>query len=415
MASSESSPGPAQHHPNLPLAGISVIECGQGVAAAYGAKLMAMLGADVIKVEPPGGDISRCRGPYFDDAADINQSGLFLYLNADKKGVTLDLADPADRAALDSLLARADILLHNIAPRERAAVGMESGALLRAHPGLIIAGISPFGDYGPYAHYHAYEITAAHASGMASLAPAVSQFPDRPPLKLFGHQAEFQAGVFAALTAMAAYLYRAQGGFGQAIEISEQECLATMLEGAIPIYSYTSRSPSRLGHHTYGPRSIWPTRDGWIFINPGEEEQWQRLVELMGNPEWASEEIFKDRLTRAQNWDVLKVFLEEWVSQQTVLDLYRKAQAKRVPFAPVSTMGDLLSNEHLKARGFFVEITQPVAGTHKYPGAPLKYHRTPWEIRMPAPTLGQHNAEVFATKLGLSTARIDELKRKGVI
>jgi crotonobetainyl-CoA:carnitine CoA-transferase CaiB-like acyl-CoA transferase len=98
-----------------------------------------------------------------------------------------------------------------------------------------------------------------------------------------------------------------------------------------------------------------------------------------------------------------------------VLDLYRKAQAKRVPFAPVSTMGDLLGNEHLKSRGFFVDITQPVAGTHKYPGAPLKYHRTPWEIRTPAPTLGQHNAEVFGARLNLPQVRIDELMRKGVI
>src|SRR5581483_3197015 len=192
MASSQSSA--AQQRPDLPLAGICVVECGQGVAAAYGAKLLAMLGADVIKVEPPGGDISRTRGPYFGDAADIDSGGLFLYLNADKKGVTLDLAHPGQRKQLDTLLARADILIHNIAPRQRAALGMENAALSRAHPRLIVAGISPFGDYGPYSHFHAYEITAAHASGMASLAPAVSQFPDRPPLKLFGHQAEFQAG-----------------------------------------------------------------------------------------------------------------------------------------------------------------------------------------------------------------------------
>jgi benzylsuccinate CoA-transferase BbsE subunit len=135
----------------------------------------------------------------------------------------------------------------------------------------------------------------------------------------------------------------------------------------------------------------------------------------MGNPEWAEMEIFGDRLKRALNWDALKVLLQEWVGEQTVLDLYRKAQARRVPFAPVSTMGDLLNSEHLKARGFFVEIAQPEAGTHKYPGAPLKYERTPWEIRMPAPTLGQHNAEVFGQQLGLSVSRQSELKRIGVI
>jgi formyl-CoA transferase len=98
-----------------------------------------------------------------------------------------------------------------------------------------------------------------------------------------------------------------------------------------------------------------------------------------------------------------------------VLELYRKVQEKRVPFAPVSTMGDLLNSEHLKARGFFVEIPHPVAGTHTYPGAPLKYHATPWEIRLPAPTLGQHNEQIFGGRLGLDAARLAELKRTGVI
>ena len=102
-----------------------------------------------------------------------------------------------------------------------------------------------------------------------------------------------------------------------------------------------------------------------------EEHQWRNFVALMGDPDWANEEIFSDRLKRAENWEALEIFLREWVAEQTVLDLYRKAQDKRVPFAPVSTMGDLLNSEHLKSRGFFVELTHPVAGTHKYPGAPL--------------------------------------------
>jgi crotonobetainyl-CoA:carnitine CoA-transferase CaiB-like acyl-CoA transferase len=156
-------------------------------------------------------------------------------------------------------------------------------------------------------------------------------------------------------------------------------------------------------------------KDGYIYLCCIYEHQWRAFVEIMGNPEWAEEEIFSDGPKRAQNWDALKVFLEEWVSRQSVNDLYRKAQARRVPFAPVSTMRDLLNSEHLQARDFFVDITQPVAGTHKYPGAPVKYSRTPWQIRMPAPTLGQHNAEIFGGQLGMTSARIEELTRNGVI
>jgi crotonobetainyl-CoA:carnitine CoA-transferase CaiB-like acyl-CoA transferase len=135
----------------------------------------------------------------------------------------------------------------------------------------------------------------------------------------------------------------------------------------------------------------------------------------MGNPEWASEEIFGDRVKRADNWEALQIFLQEYLSEHTVLEVYKAVQERRVPFAPVSTMGDLLNSEHLKARGFFVEIAQPQAGTHKYPGPPLKYGATPWQLRLPAPALGQHNEQIFGTRLGLASGRIAELKRAGVI
>jgi crotonobetainyl-CoA:carnitine CoA-transferase CaiB-like acyl-CoA transferase len=172
---------------------------------------------------------------------------------------------------------------------------------------------------------------------------------------------------------------------------------------------------TRLGQKPLQPVEIFEAKDGYIYLCCIEEDQWQNFVHVMGDPEWAEMEIFNNRLARGLNWDALRPMLEEYVSQQNVLDLYKAVQARRVPFAPVSTMGTLLANEHLKARGFFVEIAQPVAGTHKYPGAPLKYEKTPWEIRMPAPTLGQHNEQVYSGRLGMTPARIAELKRKGVI
>jgi len=398
MAAAESSAGPPGQHASLPLAGISVVECGQGIAAAYGAKLLAMLGADVIKVEPPGGDISRSRGPYYGDNQDLNLGGLFLYLNADKKGVTLDLSDRGDRAALDLLLARADILVHNIAPLDRVGISMENAALSRDYPALIVTGISPFGDYGPYAHFHAYEITVAHASGMASLAPAVSQFPDLPPLKLFGHQAEFQAGAFAAMASLAAWFYRAQSGAGQAIEVSGQECLATMLEGALPRFSYSGESASRLGRHSYAPRSIWPTRDGWIFINPGEEEQWQRLVELMGNPEWANEEIFKDRFTRGEYAEALWPLVAEWTKDWNKQELFMAGQARRIPLAPMNRSSDVYSDIHLRARNFFGALPTPDGRSIEVPTVPFKSTGSAWRIERPAPRLGEHNAEVLSSQ-----------------
>jgi crotonobetainyl-CoA:carnitine CoA-transferase CaiB-like acyl-CoA transferase len=135
----------------------------------------------------------------------------------------------------------------------------------------------------------------------------------------------------------------------------------------------------------------------------------------MGHPAWTDEELFRSRGRRTANWDAGRLFVQEWLNEQTVQDLYHKAQAKRIPFAPVSTMGDLLSSEHLKARGFFVEISHPQAGAFTYPGPLFQMSATPWEIRRPAPTLGQHNREIYVDRLKLSDTEMAQLHEKGVI
>jgi crotonobetainyl-CoA:carnitine CoA-transferase CaiB-like acyl-CoA transferase len=398
------------------LSDLKIIEVGEMVSAPYCGKLLADLGADVIKVERPKvGDRARTRGPFPKDVPHPEKSGLFLYLNTNKRGITLDLAQAEGMELLDRLAADADVLIHNVMPSDMDRVGLTYDRMKRANPNLIMTSITPFGLSGPNRNWRAEDLTVWCAGGVCVLNGGGQEHADLPPLKTFGQQSGYQAGVHAAVPTLAAAFARLNGEAGQHIEVSGQEAIISQLEMTFEYWPYMKMIATRLGQKPIQPVETMQCKDGYIYLCCIEEHQWRGFVEIMGSPEWAGEEIFKDRLTRAQNWDVLKVFLEEWVSQQTVLDLYRKAQAKRVPFAPVSTMGDLLSNEHLKSRGFFVEITHPVAGTHKYPGAPLKYHRTPWQLRTPAPTLGQHNAEVFGAKLNLSQSRIDELKRRGVI
>jgi CoA:oxalate CoA-transferase len=398
------------------LSDLKIIEVGEMVSAPYCGKLLADLGADVIKVERPKvGDRARTRGPFPKDDPHPEKSGLFLYLNTNKRGITLDLAQAEGMELLDRLAADADVLIHNVMPSDMDRVGLTYDRMKRANPNLIMTSITPFGLSGPNRNWRAEDLTVWCAGGVCVLNGGGQEHADLPPLKTFGQQSGYQAGVHAAVPTLAAAFARLNGEAGQHIEVSGQEAIISQLEMTFEYWPYMKMIATRLGQKPIQPVETMQCKDGYIYLCCIEEHQWRGFVEIMGSPEWAGEEIFKDRLTRAQNWDVLKVFLEEWVSQQTVLDLYRKAQAKRVPFAPVSTMGDLLSNEHLKSRGFFVEITHPVAGTHKYPGAPLKYHRTPWQLRTPAPTLGQHNAEVFGAKLNLSQSRIDELKRRGVM
>jgi crotonobetainyl-CoA:carnitine CoA-transferase CaiB-like acyl-CoA transferase len=153
---------------------------------------------------------------------------------------------------------------------------------------------------------------------------------------------------------------------------------------------------SRLGRKPIQPLDFLECRDGWIFICCVEEHQWHEFVRMIGNPEWAALEIFADRLSRGANWDALKIFLQEWAREQCVAEVYQAAQHRRIPFAPVSTMGDLLASDHLKARGFFAELQLPGGAPITVPGAPYKLSATPWAIRRPAPTLRQHTEEMPA-------------------
>jgi crotonobetainyl-CoA:carnitine CoA-transferase CaiB-like acyl-CoA transferase len=397
------------------LGALRVVECGQGVSAAFGAKMIADLGAEVIKVEPPGGDLTRGRGPFPNDKPDPEKSGLFVYLNTNKRGVTADLGKPEGRELLGRLLDKADILIHNVPPYERASQGLDSAALCAKYPELIVASISMYGDRGPRANWRGYELNASNAGGWAYLSPGASPYPELPPLKPFGAQCDFQGGAHAALTSLAAMRYKLRTGKGQAIDVSEQEAIAAMLEMNFMHWTYAGRETSRLGSRLLGPWFLADCQDGKIFVLAVEEHQWQSLVKLMGNPEWASEEIFKDRMSRAQNMDALKALMGEWLSQWKVTDLYKAAQEARIPFAPVNTMQQMYENDHLQERKYFVEFDQPGMSKLKLPGAPSQYGKIKWALRRPAPHLGQHDEEVFCGEFGVPRDQLAKLKQSGVV
>jgi crotonobetainyl-CoA:carnitine CoA-transferase CaiB-like acyl-CoA transferase len=418
-----------ENHSSSPFETIKIVEYGQGVSAAFGAKLLADLGADVIKIEPPGGDLTRRRGPFprlektsspVGETAprvqeDPEKSGLFVYLNANKRGIVLDLTRSEGQQLFDSLLSRADVLIHNVPVSERPTLRLESAMLSQRHPKLIIAGVSVFGDSGPYAAYKAYELTASNSSGWSFLSPGASPYPDLPPLKCFGSQCDFQGGIHAAITILAAYLHRRQSGRGQSIEISEQEAVAAMLEMNFMHYTYAGRETSRLGSRALGPWFIADCADGQIFVLAVEEDQWKRLVDFMGNPEWANDELFRDRLSRAQNMDALKALMTEWLAGWKVQDLYRAAQEHRIPFAPINTMRSLYESEHLRQRNFFVGLDQPGLGQLRLPGMPSRYGKSNWALHRPAPRVGEHNEEIFCGELGVTREALRQLHQAEVI
>ena len=374
------------------LEGLRVLELGEGVSAAYATKLMADLGADVIKVEELEGDRARRRGPFPGGADDPERSGIFLYLNTNKRGVALDLR--RDRARLERLVASVDVLVHNFPPAAMAERGIGYEAFRRLNPRLVLCSITPFGLTGPYRDYAAEELTLAHGGGWANLSPGALERADGPPLKVFGHQCDFQAGVAAAAATLAACRGAQRSGRGEHIDFSTHSFVASFLEQALVHYSYAGRVATRFGQRLLYPWGIYACADGLIFLAIIEEDQWLRLVELMGRPEWAELEIFRNTVVRSENWDVLKLYLEEWTRRWKVEELYHQGQARRICFAPVFTLAEMSRQPHLAERRFFVDVEHPQAGRLTQPGAPYRLSRDWWRVRRPAPALGQHTSEV---------------------
>ncbi|MBI3796299.1 MAG: CoA transferase [Deltaproteobacteria bacterium] len=379
------------------LEGVRVLELGHLVSAAYATKLMAGLGAEVIKIEEPQGDQARQRGPFPAGAPHSEKSGLFLALNTNKRGVTLDLRQPQGKEQLQRLLTWADILVHNYAPPLMSALGLNYDTFHQRNPRLVMCSITPFGLSGPYRDYKAHEITLAHGGGWAWLSPGASDQPELPPLKACGHQADFQGALAATVVTLGAYYRALETGTGEHIDLSGQEFVASFLEQNFVYYTYMGQVASRLGRRLLYPWGIYECQDGLIFLVNVEQDQWQRLIELMGDPEWASWEIFKDPFVRAENSDVLKPYIEEWIKQWKVEDLWRAGQERRICFSPVFSMAQLAKQEQLRARNFFVEVTHPQAGTLTHLGPPYQLREPWWKIRRPAPLLGEHNEEVKAS------------------
>ncbi len=374
------------------LEGVKILELGNMVSAAYATKLMADLGADVIKVEEPGGDLARQRGPFPKSIPDPEQSGLFLALNTNKRSCTIDPRQGPD--VLRRLVAWADVVVHNYSPKAMAALGIDYEAFRALNPRLVMCSITPFGLTGPHKDYHAYELTYAHGGGWAWLSPGGSDRPDLPPLKAFGHQCGFQTGLIASTATMAAYFRTLETGIGEHIDLSAHASATSFVEMNVYFYSYLGKIASRLGRKILAPLGIYECQDGAILLLTAQPDQLQRLIEFMGNPTWAQEEYCKNPFTLARHLDVVDPHLRAWIKGWKVADLFHAAQAQRICVAPVCTMADLPAQEQLQARRFFVDVTHPRAGTLPHLGAPYHLHEPWWSIRRPAPLLGEHNEEV---------------------
>ena len=366
---------------------LRVLEIGEGVAAAYAARLLADQGADVIKVEGPGGDPARRRGPFADDA-DPNGSGFYLSLNLNKRGVVIDEASADGRRSLEALLDWATIVVHSFGPVEAARRGLDAASITARRDDLIVLAATAFGQTGPNAHLEATELTLAHGGGWAQLCPMTHRDPSYPPLKVHGHHCSLMAGVAGAATVLATVRDMHRTGRGEYIDFSVVEYVASVLEFGIHVYTYHDFVMKRMAPRSLIPWRIFDTKDGAIFLVCVEQDQWERLVEFMGRPEWATLEVFATQPDRNENQDLVHSFLEEFIREWNTLDLYHAAQQHRVCFAPVFTFEELASDDHLRERQFFTTLDDD-ALRYIAPAQLINGERPAY--RHGAPRLGEHN------------------------
>lgn len=397
--------------PEAALSDIRVLDLGTDVAGPYCARLLADYGAEVIKVEPPGGEPARRDGPFPGDHPNPEKSGMFLYLNTNKRGITLDFSTASGRDLLLKLVERADVIVENTLPGTLAALGLGYEDLARVNPRLIMTSVTPFGQTGPYRDYAPEEITFFAMSGRM-YAHGVE---GKPPLRYAPDVLWFQTGATAATATLAAVFAQRRYGLGQHIDVSALEAMVGNVDTRVIPAGMMQDYNRRLAHPVSFASGIVPCKDGFFFMVITTERFFRRMLQAIGRDDLLDDPRFATARGRAEHRDYLDAILMPWLLDRTRAEAFKQLQRYRVMCAPILTAEEILADEQLRERGYFVDVEHPVAGTLPYPGAPFIMSETPFAIRRPAPLLGEHNEEVYVGELGLTREELLSLYAGGVI
>ena len=395
--------------------GAKVVEYATMVSGPYCAKLFADMGADVIKVEePPAGDPARQRGPFPSDQPHPERSGLFLYLNTSKRGVTLDLDRPTGCEAFQRLVAWADVLVDNHSPDRLESLGLGWDELHKLNSGLIYASITPYGRTGPRSQQKGGELTSFHAGGLGSLLPTRSEDTSRSPIKAGGYPTGYSTGLTAAVAVAGALYGRKANDAGRLIDVSEQEAILALVRTNVASTIYHRSAWSRVPER---PPALGRLQcsDGYVVALLIEDRHWHAFVDLMGNPEWASGPEWGSLFYRAGHLMEIGDKIGEWAAQQKKEDVHHRGAAKGFAIGSVYSAEEVMNYRQYLARDYFVEVDHPQAGRFRYAGWPYKMPASPPLVQRPAPLLGQHNKEVLEDLLGYSADEFMSLCRTGAV
>jgi crotonobetainyl-CoA:carnitine CoA-transferase CaiB-like acyl-CoA transferase len=389
---------------------LKVVDLTHHIAGPLCTKLLAGFGAEVIKIEKPGeGDRSRSFGPFPQDEPHQEKSGAFLYLNTHKKSITLNLKSKLGRRILKRLVEDADVVVENFEPRVMSSLGLSYSELCTVNAKLVMTSISNFGQDGAYRDYKATNLTELAWGGALFLEGYVER-----PFKMGSSRAEEMAGLVAYVGTMAALCARDGSGKGQHVDISIRECVTNNIELSPVLYAYMGLIRKRgFGQLMQGhPVKIYPCKDGHIVVIPGLGAT-SRIALLIDKPELLDHILFTNAAERLARRDEFDAMILPWFREHGKYEIVAKAQELRMPFGVVQNMDEVLEDEHLKDREFFVEIQHPIAGGYKYPGAPFRMTESVWQAGR-APLLGEHNEEIYCGRLGYSKRQLVALRQTGI-
>lgn len=393
------------------LEGVRIADFSRMYAGPFGSMILRELGAEVIKVEfRESGDACRTIPPL----TEAGESYVFSILNRGKKSITLELRSEEGQKIARELIAKSDVLLENFTPGVMDRLGLGYKEMKIINPGLIYASLSGFGQSGPYACRPAFDIIAQAMGGLMS----VTGFPENPPTKCGPAIADLAGGTNTVIAILAALQHRNATGMGQSIDISLQDSiwLLTAVETLAP-YVLTGKSPGRIGNMHQGvvPWNVYQAKDGYVTLCAVTVGQWQKMAEVIGRPDLIEDPDQCPMVVRQGRRAELDSIVAAWVKDRTVAEVRQMLDAAELPCAPIMDTGQIVNDPHMKNREMTVEVEQLLSGPLKMPGTIFKMSETPGDPYLPAPFLGENNAEVYSGLMGYSDDKIDELAALEVI
>lgn len=392
----------------LPLEGIRVLDLSRFIAGPLCGQLLGDMGADVIKVERPGGEDSRAHAPF------VNGESLYLLIyNRNKYGVTLDTRHPEGIKLLKQLIGESDVLIENYRPGTLARMGLSHDTLLELNPRLVVTSISGFGQTGPLSERALFDAIAQAMSGLMS----ITGKPDDEPLMVGSFLADYIAGFYAALGTMFALFGRERTGRGQVVDVASVDALFSCLGTQPSAYAMFGTEGTRRGNRDQytAPANLFRARDGYVYLHGGTKPLFGALTRTIGQPELADDPRFASVEDRMANVDAIEAIVGEWVAARTVAECEHTLGQAGIPVGPVAKISDVVDSDQIGHRQMMVRVDHPVAGPVVLPGQPIKMSGAAFEVRRTPPVVGADNDTVFGDLCGLTPEEVDRLRDIGAI